>query len=179
MVVIACLLFVFAARTAVSDFRLATALRTLSAGKLEESVRAWNSARDWAPPGFNSSLWFSMTLFEVSRQRNQVRVMLPAILRAAEDACRHAEDRHNACYHLAMLWAHQGEPSRAIALLRESSAMAPTWYVPYWSMALVYQTEGDLPAAKIMAARAINVGGKHRAEISQWLESIQAARALH
>lgn len=168
------LLLVFALEMAVADRHFERARQDLDAGRVAASLANYEKARRWAPPGFNSSLWYSRALLATAQRRNEVQVLIPEISRSAWDGYRSAEDRHNACYHLAMLYGSQGEPNRALAILRECVALAPRWYVLYWSAAVTLQSLGDPAHAEQMAVQAVEFSGKHRPEMTQLLNSVRS-----
>jgi cytochrome c-type biogenesis protein CcmH/NrfG len=171
---VAVLVAVFAVETAVADWQLEKARVGLDAGRLSESVWHFEEARRWAPPGFQSSLWFSRTLLASARARNRESSVLPVAIRFAADACRDSEDRANACYYLAMLHAGQGRTDEALRLLRECETMAPAWYVPYWASGIVYISRGNDAPAEEALAHAAQLAGKHGPEMIRILESIRA-----
>jgi O-antigen ligase len=172
----ALLLIVFATETAVSDAGYERARRDLANGDLTASVADYEAGRAWFPLGFNSSLWYSRNLLGAAQRLGQVAANLPEISRTAQDAYHNAEDRQNAGYHLAMLYASQGQFARASSLLEECIRLAPTWYVPYWAAAMTDQSLGRDAEAREMAAKAVEFSGKHRTEMTQFLDSIPDSR---
>jgi O-antigen ligase len=171
----AALLAAFALEIAVADRWFEKARQDLASGKLTESVRDYDSGIRWFPLGFNSSLWYSRTLLAAAQSRNQVPAMSAAISKTALDAYATAEDRHNACYHLAMWYASQGQVGRSVALIQDCITLAPSWYVPYWAAALLYQSIGDRVRAERMALSAIDYSGRHRPEMVAALAPIRGA----
>ena len=175
--VTAVLLAAFSVKLAAADWSLARAQRAMAQNRLSQSVEAYNMARAWAPPGFDSSLWFSRALLDSARQNNQLAAMLPAVTEAAQYAYDNAEDRHDACMHLAMLHAAAGETDQALRLVRQANALAPAWFIPYWAEASLLLSRREYARAEELAKRAVDLAGKHREEMTRLLDSIQAARA--
>jgi O-antigen ligase len=165
----ATLLLLFAVQMAVADHKFARAQRALGAGAIEHAIGEFESARRWAPPAFNASLWFSRALLSAAARNGAPRNSLAPAERFAADACRNAEDPHNACYYLAVIESQRGDLTGAAAVLRDCIRLAPSWYAPYWSLAQVDLLLGKRDEARQMAITALELSGSHGAEIEPLL----------
>jgi tetratricopeptide (TPR) repeat protein len=172
----AILLAIFALELAVSDWYFERTRKDLAAGNLLVSLRDFENARRWSPPGFDPSLWYSRELLNAARKANQFQAMFPEIEKSAWDAYRRAEDRQNACYHLVSVYTNTGELERANSLNNECLALAPSWYLLYWSGASLNVSLHNYDQAERMAAQAVEYSGKHRQEMLRVLEMVRSAR---
>jgi tetratricopeptide (TPR) repeat protein len=149
----------------VSDRDLELVRRDLDQGQPQEAAVLYQRARKWAPPGVSSDLWYSRAMAQAAKQSPLKLGVLAwqQSLEAGIRATQSAEDRPNAWYSLAALYASQNDVAHTEASLRSAAGIAPNWFKPHWMLAQVLRAEGRLPEAAAEADRAADLdGGKHR-----------------
>jgi tetratricopeptide (TPR) repeat protein len=108
-----------------------------------------------------------------------VREILPAIkvlqesIQAGIRATRGAEDRHNAFYNLASLYALNNNSRDAEHNLRSAIEVAPNWFKPRWMLAQVLNLKGQHSEAWKEAQAALERGGSKLAEVVETLRPLK------
>ena len=123
-----------------------------------------------------ADLWYSRSLAVAAQKTGDLRARLQIwqeAFQAATRATRSAEDRHNACYHLATLYGQFNNHREAERYLRVSAGIAPNWFKPHWMLARVLAAEGRADQARVEAAIAVDRDGGKHAEVTQTLKEIQ------
>ena len=164
------LFLMFGLRLWIADRDLQLVRRSLDQGKPQEAAVLYQRARKWAPPGVSSDLWYSRAMAAYAATPLAWLQSLEAGIRATQSA----EDRQNAWYSLAALYAGQNDSARTEASLRAAAGIAPNWFKPHWMLAQVLRAEGRLREAVAQADRAAELdGGKHR-EVAKTRREIRA-----
>jgi O-antigen ligase len=162
----------FTVRLTMSDFALARAKRALDAGRTDDSITAFGLSQRWHPAGSSDDLYFSRALVA---SRTSSSSMQEAFL-AAQRATGTSEERQNAWYNLAQLYATQNDTAAVEICLRNSMEASPNWFKPHWALAQMLQRSGRHTEALAEAQRAVDLDGGKAPEISEFLQSITASR---
>jgi O-antigen ligase len=157
-------LAVFAILLAASDFRLARFQGT--SGDPATAVDLYAAAARGALPGAGEDLYCSRrlaTLCGTTKDATVETSCVKAATQAAARATASADNPPNAWYNLAMFSAEQNDASKVEVALRASSALAPNWFKPHWSLASLLEITGR-HADAIAEARRANLldAGKDR-----------------
>ena len=114
-------------------------------------------------------------LANVRRQRDlltSVKAWQEAV-QAGIRSTEFAEDRHNAFYNLASIYAGMNDHPDAEKNLRAAVSSAPNWFKPHWMLARVLETEGRHKEAFAEAeAAAERDANKHR-EVNETLRQLR------
>lgn len=156
-----------------ADRSLGMARRSLSERRLSEAIDEYRTSREWAPAGFNASLWFSRMLVSATKAGAPLGAVLPVLNETARDAFYHAEERQNACYQFALLQVGQQQLPEADLTLRHCMELEPAWYRTYWADAVVLSRLGRFKQAQETALKGLTVSGKHRQDLLDLLASIR------
>jgi O-antigen ligase len=177
----AILLTVFAVRLVVADAALAIADRRIEAGDATGAAQAYRTILHWQPSGAGSDLRYSRAMQQLAGRAPLFASSLMArqeALKAAIDATRTSEDRANAWYNLANLFAATNDPASVEHSLRNAIAWAPNWFKPHWTLAQLLGLENRRNQALSEAAQAAQLDAGHDPEVMEtWkhLQSIQPA----
>ncbi len=174
----AAVLAVFAFHLLAADQALETVRRRLARGDLAGAVRAHARVLRWEPPGMNAELWYSRSLIGLAQKSPDIPVRLAAweqAFQAAQRATASSEERQNAFYNLAALYAVRNDAAGAERSLRSAIACSPNWYKPHWVLAQLLSRSGRLKEARHEAARAVQLDGGKHAEVSGTLMNIPIA----
>ena len=151
-------------------------LATVSAN---EAIDDYSLVIAWRPPGFSGDLYSSREMAAIAARTpsqtdkdRYLREALAAGLRATESS----EDRQNAWYSLASVYAAQGDAAAVERSLRASIACGPNWFKPHWILAQVLRANGRLEEAQAQAELAAKLNNGKNPEVNQTLYQIRAAR---
>ena len=177
----AIILAVFAVRLLVADAALALADRRIEAGDATGAAQSYRTVLRWQPPGAGSDLRYSRAMQQLAVRAPLFASSLMArqeALKAGIAATRTSEDRENAWYNLATLFAAANDPPSVEHSLRNAIAWAPNWFKPHWTLAQLLQLENRHTQALSEAAQAAQLDAGHDPEVTEtWrhLESIPPA----
>jgi putative inorganic carbon (HCO3(-)) transporter len=166
----AILLTVFAVRLLVADAALAVADRRLAAGDVTSAAQAYRTVLKWQPSGAGSDLRYSHAMQQLAARAPLFASSLMArqeALKAAIDATRTSEDRANAWYNLANLFAATNDPASVEHSLRNAIAWAPNWFKPHWTLAQLLELENRHNQALSEAAQAAQLDAGHDPEVTE------------
>jgi O-antigen ligase len=158
-----------------SDLALARAKRDIDAGRIADSVAAYQSSRRWHPAGSSDDLYFSRAMAVASRTASNpmlARMALQQAFNAAVRAPQTSEERQNAWYNLAAFYATQNDAADVEACLRHSIQASPNWFKPHWALAQTLLLAGRRTEALTEAGRAAELDGGKDPEIAKFLQSI-------
>ncbi len=175
---VAALLAIFAFHLLAADQALEAVRRRLARGDLAGAVAEHARVLRWQPPGMNAELWYSRSLIGLAQKSPDLLVRLAAweqAFQAARRATASSEERQNAFYNLAALYAVRDDGAGAERSLRQAIACSPNWYKPHWLLAQVLHRDGRLTEARDEAARAVQLDGGKHAEVSRTLGNILTA----
>jgi hypothetical protein len=82
-----------------------------------------------------------------------------------------AEDRHNAWYNLATLYAAKNDFAGTEWSLRESIAWSPEWFKPHWMLARTLALAGRADEARLEASIAVDLNNGRNPEVAASLGS--------
>jgi tetratricopeptide (TPR) repeat protein len=173
---IASCLAVFAILLLAADVRMAGVRKTLETGNVVEAATAYESARRWDPRRGASDLYYSRNIAAIMRRQEGLLFRVKAWqegVQAGIRATRTAEDRQNAFYHLASLYAQVDNAKDAEKSLRGAIAAAPNWFKPHWTLAqLLHAVKRDAEAIAEAEAAVERDGGKHP-EVKATLQALR------
>jgi O-antigen ligase len=165
----------FAIRLTTADFALGHAKRDLDAGRIEDSLKAYQWSQRWHLAGSSDDLYFSRALLAASRAAPNPGVALRARQQAFGAAWRApatSEERQNAWYNLAEFYAAQNDAADAEACLRRSVRASPNWFKSHWALAQMLQLSGRRTEARAEVDRAADLDGGKDLEIAKFLQSV-------
>ena len=90
-------------------------------------------------------------------------------------AVESSDDKQNAFYNLAALFASRNDAGNVERSLRFSSLWAPAWFKPHWALARVLLATGHVGEAGQEAARAADLNGRRNVEVLQTLQEVSVA----
>jgi tetratricopeptide (TPR) repeat protein len=173
----AMLLFAIALLT--SDTLAGSFKRSAESGDIETVVHRYRLTVSDSLPGFNIDLYASRAMAQMSLRGSQVIPKLLArqeALRAGERAARTAEDRQNAFFNLAQLYAQQDDAARTERNLRLAIEAAPQWFKPHWILAELLKRTGRLAEAREQARLAMTEDAGKDLEIVHAWEALGSPR---
>ena len=165
----------FSIRLTVSDSALGKATRDLNAGRIEESLKAYQRSQSWHPAGSSDDLYFSRALASASRTAPNPALALRAsqqAFHAAQRAVQTSDERQNAWYNLAAFYSTQNNAAAVEACLRRSVEASPNWFKPHWALAQVLWLSGRRAEAVAEADRAADLDGGKDSEVAKFLQSV-------
>ncbi len=128
----------FGAAILTSDLLAASFKRSVEAGEIDAAVARYRLAKAYSLPGFAIDLYASRSFAKLALQNapplTRARAWQSA-LEAGRLAVQTAEDRQNACFSLAQLYAQQNDVSHTEENLRRAAQIAPNWFKPHWILA--------------------------------------------
>ncbi|MEK7404693.1 MAG: O-antigen ligase family protein [Acidobacteriota bacterium] len=166
---LAAVMVAFAACLFWADRALAQVKRDLEQGEISRAINGYQTVRRWQPRGVSADLWFSRKLGAAAGKSPDLLVRLLAsreALEAAVRATQTAEDRHNAYYNLAALYAAHNDLAHTEQSLRSAIRWAPNWFKPHWVLAQVLETAGRRREAAAEAAIAVQLNGGKNPEVA-------------
>jgi len=169
------LLVFLAWRLAAGDRALFATRAALDAGRAREAVGHYAAARQ---RGLSADLWYSRAMAMAAKRAQDPAGTIYAWQQAVEAGRRAvttAEDRHNACYSLASLYAAQNDLVNTERYLRQAIDASPDWFKPHWTLAQVLLLTKNYEEARREAARAVELNGGKNTEVSKTLEQANAA----
>ena len=165
-----------------ADYWLSRTRDSLAAGSVPEGMRQYERLRRWAPPGFDTDLWYSRTMVAALQKTPAAPpdgAAWNSAFQAALRASRASEERANACYNLAALYASANDFGHTEQALRAAIGWAPEWYKPRWMLAQVLREAGRLEEAESEAHRAVELNGGQHEEVAQTWNEIRARVPPH
>jgi hypothetical protein len=177
---VAILLAVFAVRLVVADAALAAVDRRVDAGDAMGASQAYRTVLGWQPAGAGSDLRYSRAMQQLVVHAPLFASRLMArqeAIKAGIAATRTSEDRENAWYNLANLFAANSDAASVERSLRNAIAWAPNWFKPHWTLAQLLDLENRHNQALAEAAEAVRFDAGHDPEVTEtWkqLKKIQS-----
>ena len=154
-----------------ADLRQAAAMASIQAGALPPSSDATPVL-----PGPDGSLLIADAV--LSRLPSLAPAdRLPAWRRALEASTRAAatgDDRANAWYQSAQIFALAGQQENVDRSLRNAITWSPHWFKPHWVLAQSLARQNRWPEALVYARVAQQLNAGHDPEVSATLRSIEA-----
>lgn len=177
---VAVLLVVVAARLVMADAAFAVAERRIRAGNVSGAAQAYRTVLRWQLKGAGSDLRYSRDMQDLAGRSPLLATRLEArqeALKAGIAATRTAEDRQNAWYNLATLFAAGNDAVSIEHSLRNAMAWAPNWFKPHWTLAQLLAMTGRPEEALAEASAAVERDGGRDAEVTQTQRQLMERRA--
>jgi O-antigen ligase len=172
----AVLLAVFAVRLLVADSALALADRRIESGDATGAAQAHRTVLRWQLAGAGSDLRYSRAMQQLSVRAPLFATSLMArqeAIQAGIAATRTSEDRQNAWYNLATLFAANNDAVSVERSLRNAIAWAPNWFKPHWTLARLLQATNRHGQALVEAAAAAELDAGHDPEVTETWKQLQ------
>jgi hypothetical protein len=179
-VVIALSFAYFATRLLIADVSLATAYRRIPSEDARGAAQAYQIELRWQLPGTGSDLNYSRAMQQLAGHSQDLATQLQARQQAMEAAIRstsNAEDRQNAWYNLATLFASENNIAATERSLRNAIAWSPNWFKPHWSLAQLLEMTNRHPEALVEARAAAERDGGHDPEVAETLRKLEQAQS--
>ncbi len=174
-------LVVFAVRLLMADGALAVVERRIEAGDANGAAEAYRTVLKWQPADAGSDLRYSRAMQQLAVRAPLFASSLMArqeAVKAGIAATRTSEDRENAWYNLATLFAATNDAASVERSLRNAIAWAPNWFKPHWTLAQLLEMANRPNQALAEAAEAAKLDAGHDPEVTEtWkhLQKIQRA----
>ena len=152
---------VFAIRLLVADHALAVTQGRMDSGNPGAAAESYRTTLRWKPAGASADLYYSRGMSNLAARTQVFAIQLSASQQAFEAGVRAAstsEDRQNAWYNLAELFARQNDPVDMERSLRTAIAWAPNWFKPHWSLAQLLEIAGRHDEAVSRSGRCHGTG---------------------
>jgi O-antigen ligase len=169
---------VLASRFVMADRELEAAKRSIEHGDPATAKSAYQSHGRWAPTGTGSDLYYSRAMAAVAFGAGVYGDRLDALAEAAQAgarAARYSEQRANAWYSLATIFASQGDQASVERCLRNAIAWAPNWFKSHWALAQVLRLSGRTAEAQKEADAAVNLSGGRYLEVTATQDELNRA----
>jgi tetratricopeptide (TPR) repeat protein len=167
---VAAVLTIFTVRSVAADYWLARADRRIEAEDVSGAAAAHQASRWWQPRGTGADLWYSRRMAGLATRSTVFKTRLDAFQQALESGIRataESEQRQNAWFNLAELFAAQNDAVGAERSLRNAIAWSPNWFKPHWILAQLLEAQHRMPEALAEAQAAVERDGGRDAEVSQ------------
>ncbi len=158
-----------------ADWNLAAAQQQLGRGDVRGAAASYARTRQWELPGIGADLWYSRSMATASRNLPPL-IGIPAWQQGLEAAIRAtdtAEDRQNAWYNAAQLYASENNWPRTEDSLRSAIRAAPNWFKPHWILAQVLLAGGRLEEAGAEAKLAADLDGGRDADVARTWDQVR------
>jgi O-antigen ligase len=169
-------LAVFAVRLLVADAALAVADRRIEAGDAPSAAQAYRTVLEWQPAGAGSDLRYSRAMQQLAVRAPLFASSLMArqeAIKAGIAAVSTSEDRENAWYNLATLFAMNNDAASVERSLRNAIAWAPNWFKPHWTLAKLLEMANRPTQALVEAAEAAKLDAGHDPEVTETWEHLR------
>jgi len=116
---------------------------------------------------------------QLASQSQDFATQLQARQQAMEAGIRasgSAEDRQNAWYNLAALFAAENNVAATERSLRNAIAWAPNWFKPHWSLAQLLDMTNRHAEALLEAQSAVERDGGRDPEVGETLRKLEQSR---
>jgi putative inorganic carbon (HCO3(-)) transporter len=175
--VVAALVFVwFAARLLIADVFLATAHRQIQVEGARGAAQAYQRELRWRLSGAGSDLNYSRAMQQLASHSQDLATQLQARQQAMEAGIRAtstAEDRQNAWFNLATLFAAENNVAATERSLHNAIAWSPNWFKPHWSLAQLLEMTNRHSEALREARAAVERNGGHDPEVTETLRKLE------
>jgi hypothetical protein len=178
MVPAAAFFLVFGVRIAWIDYQWLEAKTALQYAQTEAAVQIYANVQGSVPPSSSMNLWFSRALLATAQRtgdQRQIEAVWPAVLNAGIRSVHTSEDRQNAVYNLAVLYAYRGQTVEAEQTAREAIRIAPAWYKPRWLLAEILSGQGKVQEAAAQAHDALDLSGQKQPDTVKALTLLERA----
>jgi O-antigen ligase len=174
---------VYMVRLMAADKALADMRAALESGEAQQAAQAYQRAAAWQPEGAEADLYYSRGMAALAARSLDPHVRLMSSQQAVAGgarAVRVAEDRQNAWYNMAALFAAQNDAVDAERCLRNAISVAPNWFKPHWTLARLLALSHRNQEALDQASAAVERDGGHNAEVLEtWNQLRQESSTGH
>jgi O-antigen ligase len=173
---VAILLAMFAVRLLVADAALTLTERRVEAGDATGAEQAYQTVLRWQPAGTTYDLRYSRAMQHLALRTPIFPTSIVAheeALKAGIAAVRTSEDRQNAWYNLATLFAASNDAVSVEHSLRNAIAWAPNWFKPHWTLAQLLELANKHDQALAEAATAMELDAGHDPEVTETWRQLQ------
>jgi len=170
------LLTIFTVRIVVADRALAEARNEAASGNAIGATQYYGVLLRWQPAGAGSDLVYSREMAALASRASVFATRFLAsqqALNAGVRATMTAEDRQNAWYNLAEIFATTNNPGNVERALRNAIAWAPGWFKPHWTLAQLLELYGHHEEALTEARAAVERDGGRDPEVTETLHKIE------
>jgi O-antigen ligase len=174
--IIGLMLAVFSLHLVAGDTYLQMAQRDIASGDAEKAAQTYRTSLQWSVKGAGADLDYSRAMAQLASITPVFATRLAARQQALEAGVRAtstADDRQNAWYNLAMLFAAENDTTSVERSLRNAIAWAPNWFKPHWTLAQLLEITGRHQEAIAEAAAAVEQDGGHDPEVTDTLRKLQ------
>jgi len=168
----------FGARLLLADYSLQRVKNDLDNRRVAAAANDYARVIQWYPAGSSADLFYSRGMAALAREASTGLDKVGAseeALNAAVRATRTSEDRMNAWYNLAALYATRNDAGAVERSLRASITVAPNWFKPHWVLAQVLSAARRPQEAAAEAVVAADLDGGKHPEVNRTLDQIRAA----
>jgi putative inorganic carbon (hco3(-)) transporter len=168
----------YCAQLVTADRALALTWRRIASGDIAGASTSYRTVLRWQPPGAAPDLSYSRAMQQAATSAPIFATRLLArqqALEAGVRAVRNAEDRQNAWYNLAMLFAEQNDAAGAERSLRNAILWAPHWFKPHWALARLLNLSGHGGEAMEEARIAVECDGGRDQEVAETWKQLQGS----
>jgi len=169
----------FATRLLIADTFLAAAHRRIRSEDARGAAQAYQVELRWQLHGAGSDLNYSRAMQQLASHSQDFATQLQARQQAMESGIRattSAEDRQNAWFNLAILFATENNVTATERSLRNAIAWAPNWFKPHWSLAQLLEMTNRHSEALLEAQAAVERDAGHDPEVGETLRKLQQGR---
>ncbi len=166
----------FATRLSIADISLAAAYRRIKLEDARGAAQAYQGELRWQLPGTGPDLNYSRAMQQLAGHSRDFATQAQARQQAMDAAIRAtstAEDRQNAWYNLAELFAMENNVTATERSLRNAIAWAPNWFKPHWSLAQLLEMTNRHSEALPEARAAAERDGGHDPEVTETLRKLE------
>ncbi len=165
-----------ATRLLIADTFLATAHRRIRLEDARGAAQAYQAELRWHLPGAGSDLNYSRDMQQLAGHSQDFATQLQARQQAMEAGIRAtstAEDRQNAWFNLASLFAAENNVAATERSLRNAIAWAPNWFKPHWSLAQLLEMTNRHSEALLEAQSAVERDAGHDPDVTETLRKLE------
>ena len=173
---IVAVMMVYGVRLLVADYYLQRVNNDLDHVGVAAAAGDYAVVTRWHPAGSSADLFYSRRMAALSA-RGRAGASQEA-LKAGIRATQTSEDRQNAWYNVAGLYATQNNVSAVEESLRASIDWAPNWFKPHWILAQVLSASGRLEEAEKQAVIAADLDAGKNPEVNRTLDQIRGERKM-
>jgi tetratricopeptide (TPR) repeat protein len=177
---LAALFLILTVRLLVPDALLARAQRQIANGNVTAAAGAYHASLQWQPSGPGADLAYSREMAVLAATSPVFRTRLDALQQAFESGIRateHSDQRQNAWYNLAELFAAQNDAPSTERSLRNAIAWSPNWFKPHYILAQLLESQHRLSEALMEAQAAVERDGGRDPEVANTLVRVRRAAA--
>ena len=172
----------YASRLLAAGRAFAVTQQRIASGDASGAAEAYRVVLKWQPPGTGDDLDYSRGMHQLAAITSIFASQLLARQQALEAGARAvstAEDRQNAWYHLATLFAAENDAGKVERSLRNAIAWAPNWFKPHWTLAQLLEMTNRHTEALAEARIAADLNGGHDPEVSATLRQLEQHGVPH